>query len=161
MEVYGSLPDVEAIIPVSAQMGNGLPELVDQLTRRVLEGGAFYAVDELTDRSVRFLCAELLREQVFLQTYQEIPYGVVVEIEKFEEDEERVEIMAVVHVECAAQCPILLGKGGTKMRDIATKARAEMKVMLEKKVYLEVFVHVEANWSERLSQLHRFGYARR
>jgi len=161
MQAYNSLPGGGAIMPVSAKTSDGLGELVDLIAERLPEGPRAYDADALTDRTLRFLCAELIREQVFLRTHQEVPYGVAVEIEVFEELPEVTNIAAVVHVERTSQRGILIGKGGLMMKEIATHARSEMQKMLGGRVFLEVLVRVEANWTERVQALRRFGYGQR
>lgn len=155
---YANLPGVGPLVPVSARTGDGLGRLIEEIGRYLPEGPHQFDADALTDRSVRFLCAELLREQVFHKTHQEVPYGVAVEIELFEELPTVTNISAVVHVERASQRGILIGKGGKMMKDIATEARAEMSKMLGGRVFLEVLVRVEPNWTERVQLLQRFGY---
>lgn len=161
MEALGSAVDTEAIVPISAENGDGLDRLVAAIEALMPPGAPLYPPDDLTDRSLRFLTAELIREQVFLQIQQEVPYGVAVEIEVFDESQDIIHIQAVVHVERPSQRGILVGRGGSRMKEIATLARREIKAMLGRPVYLETLVRVEPKWSERLAMLRRFGYGRR
>lgn len=158
MQALGEAPGVGAIVPISARTGSGLPQLLEAIRAQLPEAEAEYGPDELTDRSVRFLCAELVREQVFMQTREEVPYGVACEVEVFEELSDLTHVQVLIHVEKPAQRGILVGKGGARMREIATQARLHMQRLLGRKVFLEVHVRVEANWSERVEKLKEFGY---
>ena len=158
MQALASCPGVGPVVPISARTGDGMHQLVEAIRSYLPEQEAEYGADELTDRSLRFLCAELVREQVFLQTRDEVPYGVACEIEKFEELADLTHIQAVVHVEKPAQRGILIGKGGARMKELATEARLQMQQLLDRKVFLEVHVRVEPEWSERTQMLKQFGY---
>lgn len=161
MSAYGSAVDAAAMLPVSAKSGDGLEALVSTIETMMPPGPQLYGADELTDRSLRFLAAELIREQVFLQIEQEVPYGVAVEIELWDESAEKVHVQALVHVERTSQRGILIGRGGARLKAIGTVARREIERMLERKVFLQILIRVEPNWSERLATLRRFGYAAR
>ncbi len=161
MQAYATLPGVGAIVPISAREADGLDLLIDAIAEFLPEGPRLYDADALTDRTVRFLAAELIREQVFLRTRDEVPYGVAVEIEVFEESPNRTRIQALIHVERASQRGILIGKGGAMIKAIGTQARAEIAQMLGQPVHLDLLVRVEAAWSERLAALRRFGYGQR
>jgi GTP-binding protein Era len=149
---------VGPIVPISARTADGIAPLVEAIRTYLPEQPAEFSADEFTDRSVRFLCAEFLREQVFLQTREEVPYGVAVEIEKFEDLADLTHVQAVVHVEKPAQRAILIGKAGARMKELATAARAQMEELLGRKVFLEVHVRIEPKWSERIEMLKQFGY---
>jgi len=158
MATYAAVDGCIGVVPVSALNGDGLSQLVDAIRPYLPVGPRVYDAEMLTDRTLRFLCAELLREQVFHKTKQEVPYGVAVQIEVFEEHPKVTHIQAVVWVERASQRGILLGKRGAMMKELATGARASMELMLDQRVYLEVLVRVEPRWSERLETLRRLGY---
>ena len=155
---YANAPNVGPIVPISARTGDGLHALREAIRPWLPEREAEFGADELTDRSLRFLCAELLREQVFLQTRDEVPYGVAVEIEKWEELNDLTHVQAVVHVEKQSQRGILVGRGGAQMKALASKAREGMEQLTGRKVFLEVHVRVEPNWPERMEMLKQFGY---
>jgi GTP-binding protein Era len=138
-----------------------LGALLEEIDKHIPIAAPVYDADDLTDRSVRFLASELIREQVFLLTEQEVPYGVAVEIEVFDESAEITHIQALVHVERTSQRGILIGKGGSMVKAIGTAARKEIETMLDSRVRLEVLIRVEPNWSERLAALRRFGYGQR
>ncbi len=155
---YATAPDVGPVVPVSARAGDGILQLVEAIRLWLPEKQAEFAADELTDRSMRFLCAELVREQVFLQIREEVPYGVACEVEVFEELDDLTHIQVLVHVEKPAQRGILVGKGGQRMKELATAARMQMQTLLDRKVFLEVHVRVEPQWSLRMETLKQFGY---
>ncbi len=161
MDAYGHAPGVGAVVPVSAVTGEGFDVLLDAIRGHLPEAPPCYAEDELTDRSARFLLSELVREQIFLTIHKEVPYGVAVEIEHLEESPDLVRVFAIVYVEKVSQRGILLGKGGERMKAMATGARLEMEKMVRRKVFLEVHVRVAADWSEKDLMLRRFGYGRR
>lgn len=148
--------------PVSALKRSGLEALVDELLALVPEGEPAYAEDEITDRSQRFLAAELLREQLMRQLGAELPYATTVEIESFSEDASKsgplLRIGAVVWVERDGQKAIVIGKGGARLREIGTKARMSMERLFGCKVFLETFVRVRAGWSDDEAALRSFGY---
>lgn len=161
MAAYGSAVDAAAVLPISARSGDGVEGLVQTIVGMMPAGPQLYGAEELTDRSLRFLAAELIREQVFLQIEQEVPYGVAVEIELWDESAEKVHVQALIHVERTSQRGILIGRGGARLKAIGTVARREIEKMLGRKVFLQTLVRVESNWSERVATLRRFGYAAR
>jgi GTP-binding protein Era len=150
------------LIPVSALRGKGLDPVRDETLKLVPEGPALYPEDDLTDKPVRFLVAELVREQLFHALNQEMPYSVAVETTKFSQREGRklVDIDATVHVERANQKGIVLGKGGELMKAVSTAARLEIQKLIGQKVNLQIFVHVEPNWAKSDKSLEKVGYSR-
>lgn len=148
--------------PVSALKRTGLDALVAELLALVPEGEPAYAEDEITDKSQRFLAAELLREQLMRQLGAELPYATTVEIESFSEEATKsgpmMRIGAVVWVERDGQKAIVIGKGGARLREIGTKARMSMERLFGSKVFLETFVRVRAGWSDDEAALRSFGY---
>jgi GTP-binding protein Era len=151
-EVYSEL------VPVSALSGGNVDRLVDVLLAALPEGDALFPEDMVTDRAEKFLAAEFVREAVMEQTRKEIPYSVAVEIERFFDRGDIVEISAVIHVERSSQKGIIIGDGGNRIRAIGTAARLELERFFGAKVHLETFVRVESEWSENPRALHRFGY---
>ena len=147
-----------AVHPVSAGKRKGLEALVQTLLSLVPEGAPEYGEDEITDRSERFLAGELVREQLMLRLGDELPYSTTVEIEKFEEDGEMLRIAAVVWVERESQKPIVIGKGGERMKGISTSARIGMEKLFGRKVFLETWCRVREGWSDDEAALGRFGY---
>lgn len=148
----------DAVVPISAMRDIQLDNLLQEIGGRLPEGEHMFSEDALTDRSVRFLTAEILREKVFRLVGDELPYGCTVYIENWEEDAKGVRIAACILVERESHRPILLGTKGTHMRRIATEARQDIVELLDKPVFLEVFVKVRKGWTERESLLRELGY---
>ncbi len=146
------------IFPVSARKGQGLEDLQRALLRLLPEGEPQYADDEVTDRSERFMVAELIREQLMRQLGDELPYVSTVEISEFKEDGRLLRISAVVWVEREGQKAIVVGAGGTQMRAIGQSARLAIEKLLDRKVFLELWCKVRDSWSDDEAQLRRFGY---
>ena len=151
--------DFAAIHPVSALKRKGLEALVADLLKLVPEAPPVYAEDEITDRSQRFLAGELVREQLMRQLGDELPYATTVEIERFAEDGELLRIGAVVWVEREGQKPIVIGKGGARLREIGSKARQHMERLFGRKVFLETWVRVRQGWSNDEAALRALGYS--
>ncbi|TAN30263.1 MAG: GTPase Era [Castellaniella sp.] len=147
-----------AVVPVSALRNIQLDALVDELAQRLPAGEHLFEDDTLTDRPVRFLAAELLREKIFRLVGDELPYACTVVIEQWEEDDAGVRIAACVVVERESHRPILLGVGGQHMKRIATEARQDMVKLLGKPVHLDVYIKVRKGWSDRESALRDLGY---
>ncbi|MFA5521302.1 MAG: GTPase Era [Castellaniella sp.] len=147
-----------AVVPVSAERHLQLEPLLDEIGERLPEGEHWFEADAVTDRSVRFLAAEMIREKIFRLVGDELPYGTTVIIEQWEEEEAGVRISACVLVERESHRPILLGAGGRHMKRIATEARQDMVAMLGKPVFLEVYVKVRKAWSQREGTLRELGY---
>ncbi|MBJ6979563.1 MULTISPECIES: GTPase Era [unclassified Luteimonas] len=154
--------DFAGVHPVSALKRTGLDALVAELLGLVPEGEPAYAEDEITDKSQRFLAAELLREQLMRQLGAELPYSTTVEIESFSEEDTKsgpmMRIGAVVWVERDGQKAIVIGKGGARLREIGSKARLSMERLFGCKVFLETWVRVRAGWSDDEAALRSFGY---
>ena len=150
--------DFAAVHPVSALKRKGLEALVDDLLKLVPEQPAPYAEDEITDKSQRFLAGELVREQLMRQLGAELPYATTVEIERFEVDGRMLRIGAVIWVERDGQKAIVIGKGGSRLRDIGSRAREQMERLFDAKVFLETWVRVRAGWSDDEAALRAFGF---
>jgi len=146
------------IIPVSARHGQHVDEIEAALLPLLPEGENIYPEDQLTDRSSRFLAAELVREQLTRLYDKELPYALTVEIEKFEEQGELLRIFALVSVEKASQKAILIGKGGAAMKEASRRARLAMEKLFGKKVFLRVWVKVDKSWSADEKALASLGY---
>ncbi len=148
------------IIPVSAKHGSGVAELLTAMEKTLPEGPPFFPEDSLTDLPYRFLVAEVIREKAFRLTGQEIPYSVAVTIDTFKEDARKnlSSIGATIHVERDSQKGIIIGKRGSKLKQIGEDARKEIEQMLATRVYLKLFVRVQKNWSQDTKALRRFGY---
>ncbi len=136
------------VVPVSARRSLNLDELLAAIRRYLPEQPAMHAEDELTDRNERFLAAELLREKVFRLVGEELPYATTVEIEKFEQQGNLRRIHAAIIVDKEGQKPILIGKGGEKLKQISSEARQDMENLFGGKVWLETWVKVRGGWAD-------------
>jgi GTP-binding protein Era len=148
----------DAVFPVSANKRDGLDELEREIVKHLPIAPAIYSPDELTDRSERFLAAELVREQLMLRLSKELPYATTVEIEKFEDVDGGCEISAVVWVERDGQKSIVIGARGAQLKEIGTAARLSMERLFDRKVFLKLWVKVRENWADDEAALRRFGY---
>ncbi len=156
-EVSGLRP-FAAIVPVSADRGTQLPELLAAIVHELPPGVALYPADDLTDRDERFLAAEFIREKIFRLLGDEVPYATTVGIDSFAQEGALRRILATVYVDKPGQRAILLGEGGARMKSIASQARSDMERLFGGKVYLEVWVRVKSGWASTDASLTRFGY---
>ncbi len=147
-----------SVVPVSAEKGTQLRELEREIVACLPLSPALYPEDDITDRDERFLAAELVREKIFRQLGDEVPYATTVGIESFTVEGKLRRIHAVVYVDKTSQRAILLGERGERMKSIATQARQDMERLFDGKVYLEVFVRVKRGWAATDASLTRFGY---
>ncbi len=147
-----------AIVPISARTGRQVPDLLAAIGPHLPAGASLYAEDDLTDRSERFLAAEFLREKLFRLLGDELPYATAVEIEQFEAAGRLRRIGASIIVDRPAQKAIIIGKGGEKLKTIATQAREDMEKLFGSRVYLEVWVRVRRGWMEDPRTLRSLGY---
>jgi len=153
-----ALHDYGAVIPVSAAKDRQLDVLLDEIAKRLPENEPMFEADTLTDRPIRFIAAELIREKIFRLVGDELPYGCTVVIEQWEENEKGARVAACILVERDSYRPILLGTGGMHMKRIASEARQDISKMLDKPVHLEVYIKVRKGWSEREGALRDLGY---
>ena len=158
----GQEREFAAVHPVSALKRNGLEALVKDVLGLLPEAPPAFGEDEITDRSERFLAAELVREQLMRQLGAELPYATTVEIEHFTTEDspkgELARIGAVIWVERESQKAIVIGKGGARLKDIGSKARQQMEHLFGRKVFLETWVRVREGWSDDETALKAFGY---
>lgn len=147
-----------AIVPVSAEKGRQLPELLEEVKKFLPESVPYFDPDLYTDRSPRYMAAETIREKAFRLLGDELPYGVAVTIDKWTETEEGAEIIAGLIVERESHKAIVIGEKGGKLREISRLARADIATMLDKRVYLEVWVRVRRGWSDDVKALKTLGY---
>jgi GTP-binding protein Era len=150
MDMYSKLYDFAAYVPISALKNDGLDRLLEEIKKHLPEGEPFYPTDQLTDKPLRFIVAEIIREKIFLHYRQEIPYSTAVKVEEFREGDP-IYIRAVIFVERESQKGILIGKGGQALKRVGTEARKEIEAILGKKVYLELWVKVKKDWRENLA----------
>ncbi|MFN8641148.1 MAG: GTPase Era [Candidatus Binatia bacterium] len=152
------LPD-RPVVPVSAQSGENVEELLRTLESLLPEGPRFYPPDEITDEPERAIAAEIVREKVMLATRDEVPYAVAVSIDAFAEKPEKglVVITATIHVARDSQKPIVIGERGARIKSIGQAARREIEALLGMRVFLELFVRVQEDWTSRPARLRDFG----
>jgi GTP-binding protein Era len=148
----------EQAFRVSAQQRAGLDALVDAVVARLPRAPRLYPEDELSDRPLRFLAAELVREAAFEELSQEVPYGLAVEVLEFQEQADLVRIRADLLVERESQRGIAIGQGGAMIRRIGTRARHAIEALVGRRVHLELWVKVDARWSRRPSRIRQLGY---
>lgn len=145
-------------LPVSASTGSGTEELLNVAAKYLPVADAIFGEDEITDRSERFLAAEILREKVFRNLGEELPYGIAIEIERFELEGNLRRIFAAIIIDKAPHKSIVIGKGGEKLKTISSDARRDMEVLFGGKVYLETWVKVKSGWAEDERALKSLGY---
>jgi len=149
----------DAVIPISALNGDGVDRLMKEVLLRMPEGPRYYPEDQISDLTERDIAGEIIREKIFLETTQEIPYSCAVIIEQFEEVPERklTRMHATIVVEKQSQKGILIGKGGSMLRKIGESARLEIERLLGTKVFLELYVRVEPGWTRDARALRKLG----
>lgn len=148
----------ESIIPISAKTGMQVDELEQKIKPFMPEGPHLFPDDQTSDRSTRFLCAELLREKIFRFCGQELPYSVTVDIESFKDEEKIVRINALILVDKENHKRMVIGDKGQKLKEMATSARLDMEKLLDKKVFLQCWCKVKAGWSDDERILKQLGY---
>lgn len=151
------LPNAE-IFPTSATEHFNIDNLKARIVELLPPSPPFFGKDALTDKPARFFVTEIIREKLLLNYDKEIPYSTEVLVEKFEEKERAIHIMAVIYVERDSQKGILIGKGGEKIKRVGIEAREDLERFFDKKIYLELFVKEEKDWRNRENKLRAFGY---
>jgi GTP-binding protein Era len=146
------------IVPVSAKKNLYIDDLLEAVREHLPAQAAIYGKDELTDKNERFLAAEMIREKIFRLLGDEIPYSITVEIEKFETVKNLRRIFAAIIVDKNSQKPMIIGKGGLKLKQISTEARQDMEKLFGSKVYLETWVKVKSGWADDARALKSLGY---
>ena len=154
MKEYGC----EHIVPISAKAGQNVDELRELIFSYLPQNDHLFDADQITDRSERFLAAELIREKIMRQMGDELPYKVAVEIENFESDERLTRIDALIWVEREGQKKMLIGKSGERLKKIGTEARKDIEVMIDHKVMLKLWVKIKSSWSDDDRMLKSLGY---
>jgi len=147
-----------AVVPLSARTGLQTDILHAELQQFLPESPHLFPADQLTDRPVRFLCAEILREKVFRHCGQELPYSISVEIEAYEDTPALARICALVWVDKESQKRMIIGDKGAKLKEMGTQARLDMEKLLQKKVFLQCWCKVKSGWSDNESVLQELGY---
>lgn len=161
IDQYQKLFPFEKIIPISAINGEGVEILIKEIIEALPEAPPYFPEDMLTDQTERFIVSEIIREKVIQHSYQEIPYVTAVLIESFKEYPEKnlLVIQGTIYVERESQKKIIIGKGGQKLKKIGETARKEIEAFLEKRVFLELWVKVEKNWTRNPRILDTLGYS--
>ncbi len=156
-----NLPDsenIQEVIPISARKGQNVARLEALITEALPPGDHFFAEDQITDRSSRFLAAELVREQLTRFLSKELPYALSVEIEQFEHSGGVDHISAVIWVEKKSQKGIIIGKGGERLKEIGKRSRVSMEKLFGNKVYLQLWVKIKSGWADDERTLRSLGY---
>jgi len=148
IEEYRKLHNFEEVVPISALKRNGLDTLVELIQRAQPAGPPYFPEDQVTDQPARFMAAEIIREQVLLNTNEEIPYATTVIVESFEESQKLTRIAATIYCERDGQKGILVGRGGQMLKKIGTAARIQIERMLGTKIFLDLFVKVQPGWRD-------------
>ena len=148
IEQYRKLYDFSEVIPISALKRKGLDALLEMVISALPAGPAYFPEDQITDQPARFMAAEIIREQVLLNTSEEIPYATTVIVENFEEGARLTRIAATIYCERPGQKGILVGKGGQMLKKIGTSARLQIERMMGTKVFLELYVKAEPGWRD-------------
>jgi GTP-binding protein Era len=143
---------------IAAKTGSGVDGLEERVMKELPFSRPFYDEDQFTDRSERFLAAELIREQLMLRLHQELPYALTVEVEEFKREKGLVRIGAIVWVEKKGQKQIVIGKGGDVLKFVGSRARKALQELLDEKVFLRLWVKVSRDWSDNERALRQFGY---
>lgn len=160
IDEYSRLYPFKEIIPLSAVKMDGIDTLLNLIIKLLPQGPKYFSDDIFTDMSERFIAAEIIREKVFELTKQEIPYSTVVVVDRFKENLQKklISISATINVERDSQKGIIIGKGGNMLKQIGTRARIDIERLLGTKIYLELFVKVQKDWTKDKRSLKEFGY---
>jgi len=155
---YSNLNDFEAIVPISAKSGDGVEILLNNIRQYIPYGPKFYYDDMVTDQPEKQIAAEIIREKLLWLLDKEIPHGIAIEIEKMKENKNVTSINASIYCEKASHKGIIIGKNGEMLKKTGTLAREDIEKMLDKKVYLELWVKVRPDWRNSNSQIKNFGF---
>ena len=160
IDTFQGLHPFREILPLSALKGDGVDHLISEIWKALPVGPRYFPEEMMTDRSERFIAAEIIREKITLRTHQEIPYATAVVVDAFKEDETKnmIRIAATIHVAKDSQKGIIIGRKGAMLKEIGTKARLEMEKFFAAKVFLELFVRVAKDWTNDPRMLQEFGY---
>ncbi len=159
LQHLGSLMEFQAVVPVSAKSGKNVEVLEAEVEKMLPYNPPLFPEDQVTDRSMRFVAAEIIREKLTRQLGQELPYELTVEIESYKQEDDVVIIHALIWVERPGQKAIVIGKGGTGLKKIGEQARKDLEKILEQKVFLQLWVKVKEGWSADERALRSLGYS--
>jgi GTPase len=161
IEAYQDIYPFEQIVPISALKRDNIDQLLDLFTAALPQGPALYPTDLLTDLPERFFASEIIREKLFRRLDQEVPYSTAVTIDSWRDQGERgVYIDATIHVERDSQKGIVIGKGGSLLKEVGIQARGQLEKLLNSRVHLKLFVRVEPRWTRSDKSIRKFGYQR-
>lgn len=155
---YSSMYDFSSVVPISAKNSDGIKMLIDDIKEHLYEGPAFYDEEMVTDQPERQISAEIIREKMLWLLDKEVPHGIAIEIAKVEEKEKITNIYATIYCEKATHKGIIIGKNGEMLKKIGSLARNDIEKMLDKKVYLELWVKVKTDWRNSDFLIKNFGY---
>ncbi len=159
IEDYAKELDFAEIVPISAIDGNNVERLVETIGKYLPEGPQFYPEDQVSDHPEYFIVSELIREKILERTREEVPHSIAVIVESIKRNEnDKVEVNAVIVVERQSQKGIIIGKGGKMLKDIGMNARKDIEALLGDKIYLELFVKVQSDWRDKQTYLKDYGY---
>lgn len=158
MEEVAQRLDFADVIPISAKSGDQVDVLDDAIQKFMPESPFYYSKDQITNRSERFIAAEIIREKLIRLTGDELPYATAVEIENFTEEKKIYRIAALIWVEREGQKKIIIGKNGEHLKEIGTQARRDLEAFLDKKVFLQLWVKAKKGWSDDESALRKYVY---
>src|SRR5690606_27983025 len=143
---------------ISAEHGTGVGDLLDELVAHLPEGPSYYPKDQISNKNIRFFISEIIREQIFLQFRQEIPYSAQVDIEEYKEEDDIIHISAMIYVNRKSQKYIIIGKNGSAIKELGIQSRQNIEEYLGKKVFLNLHVKVREKWRNNEDLLRKFGY---
>ena len=155
---YSNLHDFDAIVPISAKSGDGLEILLNNIRQYIPYGPKFYYDDMVTDQPEKQIAAEIIREKLLWLLDKEVPHGIAIEIERMRENKNVTSINASIYCEKASHKGIIIGKNGEMLKKIGTLARGDIEKMLDKKVYLELWVKVKSDWRNNNNLIKNFGF---
>jgi len=158
IEQYSEEGDYDSILMISAKNGSGVDELEKRVMEKLPFSRPFYDEDQFTDRSERFLAAEMIREQLTMRLHQELPYALTVQIEEFKRAKGLLTIGAIIWVERDSQKQITIGKKGVVLKQVGTKARVVLQELFDEKVFLRLWVKVSRDWTDNDRLIERYGY---
>jgi GTP-binding protein Era len=160
IEKWSAVYGFKEVVPISARLGTQVEDLIATMEKILPAGPPFFPEDIITNVSERFMVAELVREQVFRMTGEEIPYATAVTVDSFKEKKEGrlISIEATIHLERSSQKGIVIGKNGSKLKQIGTRSREQIEQLLGTKVFLKLFVRIQKNWRNDTKAIRRFGY---
>ncbi|MGV6851721.1 MAG: GTPase Era [bacterium] len=148
----------ELLIPISASKESGLDELEQEVMKRLPFSRPIYSEDQLTDRSEKFIASEFIREQLTRRLHHELPYGLTVEIDSFKQEKTLLRMSAVIWVDRASHKKIVIGKKGQMLKDVGQSSRKQLEVLLDQKVFMQLWVKVREGWADDARALQKFGY---